>query len=247
MDDIQMLNDYIWTFTTKAAPIIPPTIDLGSVARFGIIAGVGVSNDAGFSVINDMDVGISPGARTSVTGFPPATIVNGDIYAADDGGATTAMLIQAQNDLMQAWIDARDAVSPAPQLAPADLGGKTLAPGIYYSTSTMLLQNGDLTLDAQGDANAVWIFQVASALTSIGTGPFQSPSGGSVILAGNAQANNVFWQIGSSATIGDYTSFKGNILALQSITMNSGARAEGRMLAINGSVVLTSTNIINRP
>ncbi len=96
-------------------------------------------------------------------------------------------------------------------------------------------------MDAQGDPNAVWIFQVASSFTTIGG------AGGNIILSGGAQPNNVFWQVGSSATIGDFTSFQGNILALTSVTMNSGATAEGRMLCINGAIVLTSTNIINKP
>jgi hypothetical protein len=104
-----------------------------------------------------------------------------------------------------------------------------------------MIQSGDLTLDGQGDVNAVWIFQVASDFTTVGG------AGGNVILSGGAQAKNVYWQVGISATIGDFTSFKGNVLALTSITMNSGATAEGRMLARNGAVVMTSTNIINKP
>jgi len=241
-------SNYVWTFST-VAPLGPPVINLNSVARFGIIAGVGVSNNAGFSVINNLDVGIYPGVRSSVTGFPPATIVGGALYASDDVAppGTAAMLLQAQNDLTAAYNTAAGATSPAPAVAPADLGGKTLAPGIYTSASTMLLQNGDLTLDAQGDANAVWIFQVGSAFTSVGSGPFPSASGGNVILAGGAQAKNVFWQVSSSATIGDFTHFQGNVLSLSSITMNSGAVADGRMLARNGSVIMTSTNIINKP
>jgi Ice-binding-like/Bacterial Ig-like domain len=243
-----LANNYVWNFNTTA-PLGPKGVDLGTVARFGIIAGVGVSNDAGFSVINNLDVGINPGARSSITGFPPAIIVNGAMYASDDvaPAGVNAMLIQAKIDLVAAYDFCVAASSPAPATAPADLGGKTLAPGIYTSASTMLLQNGDLTLDAQGDANAVWIFKVGSAFTSVGTGPFPSPSGGSVILAGGAQAKNVFWQVGSSATIGDYTSFKGNILAYQTITMNAYSQATGRMLARNGSVTMTSTNIINKP
>jgi hypothetical protein len=248
---VSLATDYVWTFRTVAhkGPIAP---NLASVARFGIIAGVGVSNDAGFSVINNLDVGISPGALSSVTGFfvvdgGPGIINNGNFYAADAGGATTAMLIQAQNDLTAAYNFAKGATSPAPTLAPPDLGGQTLAPGIYYSTSTMLLQNGNLTLDAQGDANAVWIFQVGSSFTSVGGSPFPSPSGGNVILAGGAQAKNVYWQVSVSATIGDYTNFYGNVMALTTITMNPYAVATGRMLARNGAVTMTSTNIINKP
>jgi len=218
-------------------------VDLKSVARFGIIAGVGVSNNAGKSIINNQDVGISPGGRSSVTGFPPALIMNGTIFTASDIAplGVPAMLTQAKQDLTNAYNFAAGASNPAPATLAGDQGGKTLAPGIYKSTSTLLIQKGNLTLDAQGNPNSVWIFQVASAFTSVGG------AGGNVILTGGAQAKNIFWQIGSSATIGDYTSFKGNVMALISITMNSGAITQGRMLAINGAVVLTSTNIINKP
>lgn len=235
-------NDYVWTFST-AAPLGPQPPDLKTVLRFGIIAGVGVSNNAGFSVINNLDVGISPGVRSSVTGFPPATIVNGAIYASDDINppGVAAMLTQAKLDLVAAYQYAEGATSPAPVSVSGDQGGKTLAPGIYKSNSTLLIQNGNLTLDAQGDPNAVWIFQISSGFTTVGG------AGGSIVLIGGAKAGNIYWQTGSSATIGDNTSFKGNVLALTSITMNSQATADGRMLAINGSVVMTNTNTINRP
>jgi hypothetical protein len=239
---VPLANDKIWTFTTISA-LGPLVVDLKTVGRFGIIAGVGVSNNAGFSEIHDMDVGINPGVRSSVTGFPPAIMVNGAIFASDDIAppGVPAMLVQAKLDLTAAYLFAEGATSPAPATVAGDQGGKTLAPGIYKSTSTLLIQSGDLTLDAQGDVNAVWIFQVASDFTTVGG------AGGNVILSGGAQAKNVFWQTGSSATIGNYTSFKGNVLALTSITMNSHATAVGRMLARNGSVVLTSTNIITKP
>jgi hypothetical protein len=237
-----LTNNYVWSFSTNAT-IGVSGVDLKSVARFGIIAGVGVSNNAGPSIINDLDVGIYPGVRSSITGFPPATIVNGAMYASDDIAppGVPAMLNQAKLDLVAAYLFAEGATSPAPATVSGDQGGKTLAPGIYKSTSTLLIQSGDLTLDAQGDANAVWIFQVASDFTTVGG------AGGNVILTGSAEAKNVFWQVGRSATIGDYTSFYGNILALTSITMNSHATATGRMLARNGAVVMTSTNIINKP
>jgi hypothetical protein len=237
-----LANDYVWKFSTGTT-VSPLGVDLKSAGQFGILAGVGISNNAGFSEIHDMNVGISPGVRSSITGFPPAIMVNGAIYASDDIAppGVAAMLIQAKQDLTDAYLFAEGATSPAPATVAGDQGGKTLAPGIYKSTSTLLIQSGDLTLDAQGDANAVWIFQIASDFTTVGG------AGGNVILRGGAQAKNVYWQTGSSATIGDYTSFNGNILALTSITMNSHATAVGRMLARNGSVVLTSTNIINKP
>jgi hypothetical protein len=239
---IPIANNYVWTFSTGATAS-PLGVDLKTAGQFGILAGVGISNNAGISEIHNMDVGISPGVRSSVTGFPPAIMVGGAIYASDDIAppGVAAMLIQAKQDLTDAYLFAEGATSPAPATVAGDQGGKTLAPGIYKSTSTLLIQSGDLTLDAQGDANAVWIFQIASDFTTVGG------AGGNVILRGGAQAQNVFWQTGSSATIGDYTSFQGNILALTSITMNSHATAVGRMLARNGSVVLTSTNIINKP
>lgn len=237
-----LANNYVWTFNTQA-PAGPMGPDLKSVGRFGIIAGTAVSNNAGASKINNMDVGIYPGARSSITGFPPATVVNGAIYASDDVAppGVAAMLLQAKNDLTAAYLYAEGASSPAPATVSGDQGGKTLAPGIYKSTSTLMIQNGDLTLDAKGDANAVWIFQIDAAFTTVGG------AGGNIILSGGAQAKNIYWQTGSSATIGGYTKFKGNVLALTSITMGPYATAVGRMLARNGAVTMTSTNIIDKP
>ncbi len=244
-----LATDYVWTFSTGThlGPIAP---NLLSVAAFGIIAYSTVTNDAGASEIHDMNVGLYPGLRSSVTGFfivdgGPGLIFNGDFYGADDSGP---MLLQAKNDLTAAYLFAEAATAPAPATVAGDIGGTTKYPGIYKSTSTLLIQSGDLTLDAQGDANAVWIFQIASDLTSVGAGsPFPSSSGGNVILVNGAQAKNVFWQVGASAYVGDYTSFQGNILALISITMNPYAQATGRMLTQTGAVTLTSTNIIYRP
>ncbi len=237
---VPLANDYVWNFSTNTA-VVGNTVNLGSAERFGILAGVGVSNNAGFSIINNMDVGISPGVRSSITGFPPAIIVNGAIYASDDIAPVgiAAMLTQAKLDLTNAYLFAEGASYSAPITVSGDQGGKTLVAGIYKSTSTLLVQNGDLTLS--GSATDVWIFQVASAFTTVGG------AGGSIKLAGGALAKNVFWQTGSSATIGDYTSFVGNILALQSITMGSHSTAQGRMLARNGAVVMTHTNIITKP
>ncbi|MFV8326494.1 Ig-like domain-containing protein [Flavobacterium sp. ZS1P14] len=237
---VALANDYVWNFSTNVA-VVGNTVNLGSAERFGILSGVGVSNNAGFSIINNMDVGISPGVRSSITGFPPAIIVNGAIYASDDIAppGVPAMLTQAKLDLTNAYLFAEGASYSAPITVSGDQGGKTLVAGIYKSTSTLLVQNGDLTLS--GSATDVWIFQIASAFTTVGG------AGGNIKLTGGALAKNVFWQTGSSATIGDYTSFVGNILALQSITMGSHSTAQGRMLARNGAVVLTHTNIITKP
>lgn len=235
---LSIANLFEWTFSTNSTGV-----NLNSAENFGILAGVGITNAAGFSTINNLNVGIYPGVRSSIVGFPPAVVNNGSIFASDDPipAGVAAMLEQAKLDLVNAYLFAKDAQLPAPVTVAGDQGGKTLNPGIYKSTSTLLIQSGDLTLDAQGDPNAVWIFQIASDFTTIGG------AGGNVILAGGAQAKNIYWQTGSSATLGNSTIFKGNILALTSITMNSGAVAEGRMLAQNGSVVMTGTNTISKP
>jgi len=186
--------------------------------------------------------GISPGLRAAITGFPPATVINGFTYAPDDvTPGTAAMLTQAKSDLTDAYTAAENAVSPLPSIVAGDIGGSVLIPGIYKSLSTLMVQAGNLTLDAQGNSNSFWVFQVADALTTIGG------AGGNIILTNGAKAENIFWQIGSSATIGNNTTFKGNLLALTSITLNAGAILEGRVLAINGAVVLTDANIINKP
>jgi len=222
--------------------------DLNSAGNFAILAGTAISGDGAAGVINDMDVGLSPGFRSSITGFPPYTVVNGAIYAADDAPPVPAMLLQAKLDLTNAYLFAAGASAPAPVTVSGDQGGSTLYAGIYKSTSSLLIQSGNLTLDAQGDADAVWIFQIATGFTTVGNdGPFPSASGGNVILTGGALADNVFWQVGSSATIGDYTDFYGNVLALTSITMNSYARIEGRLLARNGAVTFAGGSTMNRP
>ena len=129
---------------------------------------------------------------------------------------------QAQLDLTAAYNDAAGRTLGAVIVA-GNLGGQTLSPGLYKSTSSLEISSGDLTLDALGDPNAVWIFQMASTLTTT--------AGRQVILSGGAQAANIFWQVGSSATIGTTSVFKGNILAYTSITMNTGATLDGRALA----------------
>lgn len=248
---VGLTDQYDWTFTTGTMAF-NPSVNLNSVERFGMIAGTAVSNNAGPSQINNLDVGVSPGLRSSITGFlsvdgGPGLINNGNFFAADDAAPIPAMLLQAKNDLNVAYLAAEGASSPAPATVSGDIGGQTLAPGIYKSTSTLSIQNGNLTLDGQGDPNAEWIFQVASDFTTFGGAPFPSPAGGNVILIGGAQAKNIYWQVGSSATIGDYTSFNGNVLALTSVTMNAFSQAVGRMLCTNGAVTMTSTNTITKP
>src|SRR5206468_3153410 len=141
---------------------------------------------------------------------------------------------QAQLDLTTAYNDAAARTVGAITVA-GNLGGQTLTPGLYTSTSSLAISSGDLTLDAQGDANAVFIFQMGSTLTTT--------SGRQVILSGGATAANIFWQVGSSATLGTTSVFKGNILALTSITLQTGATLEGLALARNGAVTLDANTI----
>lgn len=229
-------TNYVWSFVTG-----PTGIEFNTVGRFGVFAATNITN-IGFSEVRNMDVGLSPGLRALVVGFPPGVVVNGDIYAADDILPTgvAAMLIASRADLASAYLLAEAANSPASVILTGDLGGRTLTPGIYKSTTAMLVQAGNLTLNARGDANAVWIFQIAGNLTTV------AGAGGNIILTGGAQAKNVYWQTGASATIGAGTSFNGNILALNSITLNSGATVVGRLLARTGSISM-NTNIINKP
>jgi len=240
-DGFQMSDDYVWSFRTQET-LGPPSVDLKTAARFGIMAGAGIDSE-GFSKINNMDVGISPGLRVAVTGFPPALIVNGALYASDDiaPAGVSVMLSQAKQDLSDAYLMTKGTSSPFVQGISGDIGGQTLPPGIYNSTTSLLIQSGNLVLDAQGDANAVWVFQIADDLTTIGG------SGGNVLLTGGAQAANVFWQAGNAVVIGEFTTFKGSVLAFSSITMKTGSITTGRMLALNGTVVLNHDNIINKP
>lgn len=198
-------------------------VGLGTADNFAVLGGQTVSN-TGPSVING-DVGLSPGS--SVVGFPPG-VVNGTIHVAD------GVANQAQADLVTAYNDAAGRGSTA--TISSDLAGNTLVGGVYTSATSMGL-SGALTLDAQGDPDAVFIFQAGSTLTA---GP-----GSQVLLIGGAQSCNVFWQVGSSATIDTGSQFVGNIMALTSISMNTGATLNGSVLARNGSVTLDTNTITN--
>lgn len=207
---------------TDSARAAQPAVGLGVANSFAVLGGSTVTN-TGSTVIGG-GLGVSPG--TAITGFPPGT-VTGSIHTAD------AVAAQAQSDVTTAY---NDAAGRTPAVAlPGDLGGLVLTAGVYRQASSLLL-TGDVTLDAQGDPNAVFIFQVGSALTTA--------SSSRVLLAGSARACNVFWQIGSSATLGTNTALKGTVLSLQSITLNTRATLEGRAMARNGAVTL-DTNPIN--
>lgn len=200
------------------------TVNLGAANSFAVLAGSTITN-TGSTVVNG-DLGLTPG--TSLTGFPPGT-VNGAQHLTD------ALASQAQTDLVTAYNAA--SAQPNGVTVSGDLGGRTLTPGTYNSATSLGL-TGTLTLDAQGDPNAVFVFQAGSSLTTA--------SGSQVNLVNGAQACNVFWQISSSATLGTNSSFAGSVLALSSITATTGASINGRLLARNGAVTL-DTNNVSRP
>lgn len=218
---------YAWTFKTAAALSTgQQAVNLDCAADFAILAGSTITN-TGPTVINNGDVGLSAGS--SVTGFPPGT-VNGGAIRINDAKANNAKLC-----LTTAYNDAAGRTT-APITLSGNIGGQTLAPGLYKSTSTLEISSGNLTL--AGPADGIWIFQVASTLTTT--------AARQVILSGGAQAKNVFWQVGTSATLGTTSDFKGNILADQSITLNTGAVLNGRALTRIAAVSL-DTNTVTKP
>jgi hypothetical protein len=196
------------------------SVGLGSAASFSVLAGSTVTNTGPTTMFGDL--GLSPGS--SVTGAPH---VLGATHVDD------AVSIAAKNALTTAYNDA--ASRPSNGSAGTDLAGQVFLPGVRTASSSLLLSSGAVTLDAQGDPNAVFIFQIASTLT---TG-----SSTTVSLINGAQACNVFWQVGSSATLGTGTRFVGTVMALATITANTAATIHGRLLAQTGAVNLDTNTI----
>lgn len=207
---VACLSNYAWG----------QSVALGTAGNFSVLGGAAITNTGPTIVTGDL--GISPGNASSVTGFPPGQVVGTTHFA-------NAVALQAQNDTTTAYNTL--AGRACTTTISGDLGGRTLFPGVYCSASSMGL-TGTLTLDAQGNANALFIFQVGSALTTASASAVRVINGG--------QSCNVFWQIGSSATLGTTTAFVGNLIALSSITLNTGATSTGRLLARNGAVTIDS-------
>jgi type VI secretion system secreted protein VgrG len=216
---------------------------LGTAQSFSVLAGSAVSNTGASSILGD--VGLSPAGGAFITGLTcghvGATIydTNGG-YTGGGGGSTACLstdpglLTTAKNSVTTAYNNA--AGQGTDFTVPTELGGSTLIPGVYDSSPGTFGITGALTLDGQNDPDAVFIFKMASTLITA--------DGSSVNFINGAQACNVFWQVGSSATLGTNSDFSGNILALTSITLTTGADVTGRLLAQNGAVVL-DTNTIN--
>lgn len=211
-------------------------VDLGSAAHFAILAGSAITSTGGGT--NYGDIGLSPASGAAITGLL-TNQVNGTIYTVDAAGplgsvVDPGLLYTAKVDLTSAYLDGAgrtnaDVVYPAG----ANIGGLVLGPGIHKFPSTAYITGYDVTLT--GVVDDVWIFQVGSGLT-VG-------SGIDIVLSGGAKARNIFWMVGSSATLGTYSSFKGSILADQSITMNTGCSVEGRALASEAQVTFDGRHI----
>jgi hypothetical protein len=196
---------------------------LGAAQGFAVLGASTVTN-TGASVITGA-LGVSPG--TAVTGFPAGVVISGAIHSADAAAAAAQDAVTTAYNSLVGQACTQD-------LTGRDLGGQTLTAGVYCFSSSAQL-TGTLTLNAQGNANAVFIFKIGSTITTA--------SASSVALTNGASAGNVFWQVGSSATLGTGTAFAGNILASQSITVTTGASVTGRTLARNGAVTLDSNAV----
>jgi len=205
-----------------SSPALAQNPSLGSAQAFAVLGGSTVTNAGATTVTGDL--GVSPG--TSVTGFPPGILV-GTLHAGD------AVAFQAQADVTVAYNACAGAVVTT-ILTGQDLGGQTLTPGVYSFAASAPL-NGVLTLDAQGNPNAVFIFQIGSTLLPA--------LNASVNVINGAQNGNVFWQVGSSATLAAGVVFRGNILALSSITLSAGTQVYGRALARTGAVTMDTSTV----
>lgn len=208
--------------TVTMAPVA-----MAGTANLAVLAGSAVTNTGATNITGDL--GLSPG--TSVGGFPPG-ILNGTLRIND------AIATQAKLDLTAAYNDAAGRTSTDIIILSGNIGGLTLTPGLYKSTSSLAISSGDLTFDAKGNADAVFIIQIASSLTTT--------SGRKVILSGGASAANIFWQVGTSATFGTTSVFKGTVMAMQSITLNTGATLTGKALARNGGVTMAGNTIVEQ-
>ena len=226
------LPTFVWTFQTGATTTGMSPIDLGAATNFALFAEASVTN-AGATVVNG-DLGMTPGA--TITGFPPG-IVNGTMQL------DNAAAIAALSSLTDAYNDAAG-LSGATTIV-ENLAGQTLTPGLYVSAANSFeISGGNLTLDAQGDANAVWVFQMPASTLTL-TAP-----GCDVLLVNGAQASNIFWQVGTSATIAGGCIIEGSMLVNTTITLAAGATVNGRALA--GAVTATgaltmSSNNASRP
>lgn len=219
-------------------------VDLNSAGNYVILAGSEISNIPTSTITGN--IGISPASASFITGFSmvytagdaqsTSAQVTGNLYASDYADPTPATLTNAQGDLTTAYNNAAGRTSTDIVLISGNIGGLTLTPGLYKSSGSLEISSGDLTFDAKGNADAVFIIQIASTLNTT--------SDRKVLLAGGAQAANIFWQVGTSATLGTTSVFKGTIMADQSISLGTGASIEGRLLARIAAVTIEGNTVV---
>lgn len=215
---------------TQVIPIqttVHSNVNMASSSNMVLVAGSAITNTGATNITGD--IGLSPGS--SIGGFPPG-ILNGTQHIND------AMADQAKLDLTAAYNDLAGRTSTDIVTLSGNIGGLTLTPGLYKSTSSLAISSGDLTFDAKGNPDAVFIIQIASSLTTT--------SGRQVFLSGGAVAANIFWQVGSSATFGTTSVFKGTVMVMQSITFNTGATLDGKALARIGAITMAGNTIVKK-
>ena len=258
-----LANNYVWSFTTIGLPVVPPI--LGTAAFFGVFGGnAGITNQGLNTVINNGGIGTTA-ASSLITGFPdgltgdvytetPLNVgnVTGGIFTAPPAPGTATSFAKASQGLLDATV-AYNSISPASKPGGMDpgageLGGLTLAPGIYQSASgTFKITNGNLTLDAKGDPNATWVFQTAAGLTVGIAGPAGARS---VVMINGGSPKNVYWYVGSAATINAAGGgiMSGTIISKDGITFSTAGNAtqtvlNGRAISLVASVTMVNTTI----
>jgi hypothetical protein len=233
------------TTTTNNTNVITPQtvvqakIDLRTTSDFVILSGSLISNVPTSSVTGN--IGLSPASGSHITGFGGAerTGTVSTVDATGPSGSVTdeVKLTAAKGDLTIAYNEAAGRTSTDIVILAGNIGGLTLTPGLYKSNGALEITSGDLTFDAKGDENAVFIIQIASSLNT--------SSDRKIILSGSAKASNIFWQVGTSVTLGTTSVFKGIIMADQSISLNTGASVQGRLFARIAAVTIESSTVVS--
>jgi hypothetical protein len=213
---------HIWTFTTAQSSQAP--VALGAATSFAVLAAATVASTGATSITGEL------GSATAVTGFPPGTIAGAGVPHTNDAAVTQAMV-----DLNTAYAVAAGR-SLDPIMVNGDIGSMTFTPGLYRSGAALAVTSGDVTLDAQLDSAAVFIFQIGSM--------WNMSAGTAILLVNGAHASNVYWQVGTSVTLGADSVVRGTILADQSITLGMGAEVYGRALARGASVTMDSNTVV---
>ncbi len=229
-----------WNFTTGGSTAVLATVDLGGASNYVILAKTAINNSSTSAITGHL--GLSPAATSYITGlslvdftgYATSAQVTGNVYAADMADPTPITLTTAVSNMITAYNDAAGRPSPDfLELGTGNIGGKTLAAGLYKWTNTVTIP-GDVTLS--GGANDIWIFQIAGDLTQ--------SAAAKIILTGGAQAKNIFWQVAGEATFGTTSHFEGNILSMTAITFQTGASFTGRALA--QTAVILDANAITK-